>query len=393
MLTTALLAVLSASGSDSNQAAIVYSRVSPKVLTVSCETKRGKSQGSAVIVGAGLVVTNFHVIKGATAITVRRGGTSWTAQAIRVDEKKDLALLRVTDLTGPAVKLGALARVKIGDPVYAIGSPRGLDLTLTNGLVSALRDEEGQRVIQTSAPISPGSSGGGLFDAAGQLIGITTAKAGEGLGFAIPVDAVAELLAGDGGIAVSPTRTSEWSVTTRPPGLSCKLDTDLIWGLFAEGPEILERTAVTRSALIVQFDTIEPVMISDDSKRVPLVTLDLNRTEQTISFSAPETGHRVHLTFEPENDSIHFVHARLAEYKGVPRLLTREGTCQPESRETKSAGVRSLSMDELSELAALRKSCERGSASSCRDAARRYRGIGDAENAKKVADKLSELEK
>ena len=403
MLPLVLVSLITAASTENTQAAIVFGRVSAKVLTTTGETKRGTTQGSAVIVAPGVVVTNYHVVKGASALKLSRGSTSWPAELLRFDEKRDLALLRVEGLTDKPVRLGAVARLKVGDPVFAIGAPRGLELTLTNGIVSAIREENGQQLIQTSAPIAPGSSGGGLFDSTGQLVGVTTAKADEGLGFAVAADDVTSLLrlGLDGGVQEVP-RLSEWTVTKRPSTVTCKLDADLTWGLFSDGPEILERSPVSKSVFISQLDTTEPVMIADDSKRgerTPLVIHDLSRRAQIISFSSQSTGNIVHLAFEDEFDSIRIVVARVAGYKGEPRLLTREGRCSAaamnsaEAQERKaSAGIRSLSMEEISQLAALRKACERGSATSCREAAAKYREIGDVENAKKVSDKLSELE-
>jgi hypothetical protein len=93
-------------------------------------------------------------------------------------------------LTLQAVDVRASSKLATGEHVYAIGSPEGLELTFSEGVISALRDTEGVRMIQTSAPISPGSSGGGLFDAQGNLIGITTfqLKEGQSLNFALPGD-------------------------------------------------------------------------------------------------------------------------------------------------------------------------------------------------------------
>jgi S1-C subfamily serine protease len=93
-------------------------------------------------------------------------------------------------LTAPAVALGTVETLKTGQKVYAIGAPQGLDLTISDGIVSALRMLPQGKVIQTTAPISPGSSGGGLFDAYGKLVGIMTFqhRTGQNLNFAVPAD-------------------------------------------------------------------------------------------------------------------------------------------------------------------------------------------------------------
>jgi S1-C subfamily serine protease len=88
------------------------------------------------------------------------------------------------------VKVRPYSDIKVGERVYSIGSPRGLELSLADGMVSSKRTAEGNRLIQTSAPISPGSSGGGLFDAAGNLLGITTfmIKDAQNINFAIAAE-------------------------------------------------------------------------------------------------------------------------------------------------------------------------------------------------------------
>ncbi|HAI94124.1 MAG TPA: hypothetical protein DCM36_05220 [Xanthomonadaceae bacterium] len=95
----------------------------------------------------------------------------------------------------PAVQIGSSQGLNVGDKVYAIGAPQGLELTLSDGLVSGLRDYKGAQVIQTTAPISKGSSGGGLFDAQGRLVGITTMylDGGQNLNFAMPAELIARV--------------------------------------------------------------------------------------------------------------------------------------------------------------------------------------------------------
>ncbi len=156
--------------------------------------------GSGVIISEnGHIVTNHHVVDGATKISIRTSdGTSYTAQLVGSDEQTDLAVLKVeaTGLT-PAV-IGEYKDCKVGDTVVAIGNPLGeLGGTVTDGIISALdRDVtiDGQimTLMQTNTAINPGNSGGGLFNTSGQLIGVVNAKSSgegiEGLGFAIPID-------------------------------------------------------------------------------------------------------------------------------------------------------------------------------------------------------------
>jgi S1-C subfamily serine protease len=154
---------------------------------------------------AGHVVTNFHVIQGASEATVRLAdGRDYKAGLVGVSPSHDIAVLRigVGFKRPPPVPVGTSADLKVGQKVFAIGNPFGLDWTLTTGIVSALdRSLQGDagttidHLIQTDAAINPGNSGGPLLDSAGRLIGITTAifspsGASAGIGFAVPVDTV-----------------------------------------------------------------------------------------------------------------------------------------------------------------------------------------------------------
>jgi S1-C subfamily serine protease len=154
---------------------------------------------------AGHVVTNFHVIAGANAATVKLAdGRDYKAALVGASQEHDIAVLKigVGFKRPPPVPVGTSHDLKVGQKVYAIGNPFGLDWTLTNGIVSALdrslAGEDGpsvEHLIQTDAAINPGNSGGPLLDSAGRLIGINTAiyspsGASAGIGFAVPVDTV-----------------------------------------------------------------------------------------------------------------------------------------------------------------------------------------------------------
>ena len=148
------------------------------------------SFGSGVVVLPGHVVTNKHVVKGAVAIKVKHGNSTWPSKVTHVDPNHDICQLLVDNLGVPPVQVRQYSSLSVGERVYAIGSPQGFDLTLSEGLISGLRRRGGTNVIQTTAPISRGSSGGGLFDSEGRLIGITTyfIEEGQSLNFAISAD-------------------------------------------------------------------------------------------------------------------------------------------------------------------------------------------------------------
>lgn len=156
--------------------------------------------GSGVIVTAdGYIATNNHVIDGASKINVTlASGKEYAATLIGKDAKTDLAVIKISENTLKAATLGTSASLKVGEPVVAIGNPLGeLGGTVTGGMISALDrqieiDNEKMTLLQTDAAVNPGNSGGGLFNAQGQLIGIVNAKSSgsdiEGLAFAIPID-------------------------------------------------------------------------------------------------------------------------------------------------------------------------------------------------------------
>jgi putative serine protease PepD len=242
-------AVVNAAALDGTVAGVVKA-VDPSVVEINATSGQGKATGSGVIITAdGQVVTNNHVVAGASRLSVTyANGKTASASVVGTDPAKDLALIKIQGATGlPAAGLGDSSSVAIGDQVVAIGSPEGLSNTVTSGIVSALnRDvtvpvETGQsqgqgfggngsqsgsdqwpfsfggnqyngdtgsstttyKAIQTDASLNPGNSGGALINMAGQIVGINSAMYSDsssgssssssgsvGLGFAIPVNPV-----------------------------------------------------------------------------------------------------------------------------------------------------------------------------------------------------------
>jgi S1-C subfamily serine protease len=218
----------------------VAEAVTPSIVEINATSNAGSSTGSGVIITSdGEIITNNHVVSGASSIEVRTSdGKTYTAETVGTDSGKDLALIKLKDASGlRAATLGDSDGVRVGDQVVAIGSPEGLTGTVTSGIVSALdRDVtvstgEGQqqrqgggwpfeyggqefngdtgsstttyKAIQTDASLNPGNSGGALIDMNGDIVGInsamysasgsgsSSADAGSvGLGFAIPVNTV-----------------------------------------------------------------------------------------------------------------------------------------------------------------------------------------------------------
>ncbi|MEU6769295.1 trypsin-like peptidase domain-containing protein [Streptomyces sp. NPDC046853] len=225
----------------------VAQAVSPSIVEISAKSDSGEATGSGVIItDDGEIVTNNHVISGATSVKVTTNdGKSYDAKVVGTDSKKDLALIKLQDASGlKAASLGNSDNVKIGDNVVAIGSPEGLTGTVTSGIISALdRDvtvstdeDQGQqqqqqggggwpfeyggeqfngdtgsskttyKALQTDASLNPGNSGGALIDMNGNIVGINSAmyspssssqsgaqassSGSVGLGFAIPINTV-----------------------------------------------------------------------------------------------------------------------------------------------------------------------------------------------------------
>lgn len=197
----ALFAVLAAVSSHSMGMSPqeVFMEAAPSTVMVFAGNRSGaiSVQGSGVVVAADKVVTNCHVVLQNKAplkeIRIRQGAVTTKGELLASYIDYDTCLLQVSERIGRPIRIADTSKLAVGQRVYAIGAPSGLELTLTEGLLSGLRiDDRGSKIIQTSAQISPGSSGGGLFDDRGQLIGITsfTLGQGNGLSFAYQASAI-----------------------------------------------------------------------------------------------------------------------------------------------------------------------------------------------------------
>jgi S1-C subfamily serine protease len=196
----------------------IFERVSPSVVQVvgraggavemsPAEGENGGAQSGTGFIWdtAGHIVTNDHVVEGITSLAVRfASGQVQRAQIVGLAPNYDLAVIRVENTRGlpPPIPIGTSEDLKVGQLVFAIGNPFGLDQSLTTGIISALKrrlpasgGREITNVIQTDAAINPGNSGGPLLDSAGRVIGVNTAilspsGTNAGIGFAIPIDSV-----------------------------------------------------------------------------------------------------------------------------------------------------------------------------------------------------------
>jgi len=173
------------------------------VVSIIMSDKEGHplAQGSGFVISKdGRIVTNYHVIKsGCSAIMKLPNGAFFAVDGVLAfDKHRDVAIIKAHGNDFRALTLGDSARLQVGQQVIAIGSPLSLESTVSNGIISAIRtvEEEGGKFVQITAPISPGSSGGPLFNMAGEVVGITTAGlvGGENLNFAIPINDARPLL-------------------------------------------------------------------------------------------------------------------------------------------------------------------------------------------------------
>lgn len=210
----------SSSSSPANLTATqVYQQDSSGVVAIRARTASGEDSGTGIVLNnSGLILTNNHVVAEASAIEAGPGKSTSetrTATLVGADPDSDLALIKIdpSGLGLKPLKLADSSAVEVGDPVYAIGNPYGLDETLTRGIVSALGREisapDGAKIsgaIQTDAALNPGNSGGPLIDAAGEVIGVNSqiastqaATAGSqpgstGVGFAISSNTASQVI-------------------------------------------------------------------------------------------------------------------------------------------------------------------------------------------------------
>jgi S1-C subfamily serine protease len=247
----------------------ILAKVEPSVVDIVARSRRETGEGTGIIITPdGYILTNAHVVSGASTVTVSTSasGKALSATVIGADTAHDVALIKVDNPGGslPAADLGRSADVKVGDDVVAIGNALGLrgDPTVTRGIVSALNRtvDNLTGMIQTDAAINPGNSGGPLVNSTGQVIGINTAVAADGaqnIGFAIPIDKAKSLAdrlkAGQG---PAPTAFLGVSTTDTSDGSGGAQVVDLVAG----GPGA--KGGIVAGDLIVTFDG-KPVTTAD----------------------------------------------------------------------------------------------------------------------------------
>jgi Trypsin-like peptidase domain len=266
---TAFIAASNAIALDAQQ---IFERVSPSVVVI----KAGDSMGSGVVFvsdNAGLtpssmLLTNCHVVKGHTQVTVERLGKKEVATVTSCDSNRDMAVILIAGAL-PALQIRTTP-LKIGEPAFAVGAPQGLELSISQGIVSQLRPTPLGKdpLIQTTAAISQGSSGGGLFDSEGRLIGLTTLyfKEGQSLNFAVPLSFLYSL---------ENTATSR-SAASPQPSADSSSQKKCGWTLLVEMPDGISNkyidyckiTGAGRFRFSWEMDDYTQVQMSGDGKFV-----------------------------------------------------------------------------------------------------------------------------
>ena len=268
--------------------------------------------GSGVIISQdGYILTNNHVIDGANSVKVRlRDGTEYDATIVGSDASNDIALLKVSATNLSAATFGDSSSLAVGDYVVAIGNPLGeLGGTVTDGIISALArkvtiDDTQMTLLQTNAQVNPGNSGGGLFNANGELVGIVNAKQSatevEGIAFAIPINNVLDIL----------SDLKEYGYVTGKVDLGIEFtditsdETAFYYGVNRIGCYVLsvssgsnaEKAGITRGDLVTQVNDKDVSTSADINSALEkaevgdTVTFTVNRrgTSKTISFVLEE---------------------------------------------------------------------------------------------------------
>ena len=259
--------------------------------------------GSGVIIDAqGHILTNLHVIKGADEITVRfHNKKEVTGKIVGTDARTDLAVIRIPSDGVVAARLGDSDRIEVGEWAIAIGSPFGLEQTVTVGVVSATgRSEVGivpnENFIQTDASINPGNSGGPLLNARGEVIGINTAilSSGQGIGFAIPINTaqrVARALISSGrvvrgwlGVSLQPLNDDLAQALGAPKGKGAVVARVLPGGP-AEKAGLLQNDVIVRFGEVPVEDLQQLQRLAGDAPVDRPVTLRVLRKGKEVSVA------------------------------------------------------------------------------------------------------------
>lgn len=206
------------------------------------------SLGSGFFIRDGQIASNLHVVEGASIGYAKLIGqkTKYDIEGITaVDAERDLVVLKISASGSPALSLGNSDAIQVGENVYAVGNPQGLEGTFSQGIVSSIRKVGSDKILQITAPISPGSSGGPVLNAKGEVIGVSVAtfRGGQNLNFAIPSNYLKDLLGKTGAakpLAQAKATKAQRSILSDLGGKSSEgvLGTQFVWQSFVDYEQI-----------------------------------------------------------------------------------------------------------------------------------------------------------
>jgi hypothetical protein len=279
-------------------ARIITRRMLPAVVTIKTFNRSGQplATGSGFVATAnGLIVTNYHVIDKADAATVKfsNGEQTRVEGVVELDADKDFAILKVNAVDLTAAPLGNSEKLEQGEPLVAIGAPLGLSNTVTTGIVSEIRAMDGRRLIQHTASISPGSSGGPLINSAGQVVGINTflLKDGQGLFFALPINYIRASLSNTTGKVATLGMVHDFLQKQEEREESAKLEKFLKENFVAyQDPERLFSMMAPRGWQVQRTEREER-----DGTRHVVVMFSARNAERAQIYGWLSAGIRVHL--------------------------------------------------------------------------------------------------
>lgn len=277
----------------------IAQRVLPAVVKIETFDATGKGTGSGTgfaVRADGIVITNFHVIAGAHAAQAELGnggGRVSVLGAIEFDRERDFAILKLQAVDLPAVRMGNSDRAEPGDDVIALGAPLGLTGSISTGIVSHIRDWKNHRVVQHTAAISPGSSGGPLVSLTGDVIGVNTflLQGGNSLFFALPVNYVRAALDNSDGKWVALPRLQQALASQAAAGRKA-----MIAKLFTpyEDPQSLFSVQVPRAWRVERSE------YDDESGHHVVVMFSAEGAEQAKIQGWLSEGIRIHLRLPPQ---------------------------------------------------------------------------------------------
>src|SRR5208282_6088460 len=217
----------------------IFARARSSVVVIVASDKNDEREalGSGFIVSRGKIATNHHVLEGMNRAyaVFSDGDVRQISEVVADSAEQDLTVLGVETRERSPLPLGDELSLQQGDSVYALGAPKGLELTFTNGIVSSFRKSNAQFLIQTTAPIAPGSNGGPLFDRAGRVVGVTTSMISDapGIYFSVGIGELRRLLRTPQGVALP---FEEWVKQHANQSPSASLDA----GAPNQGPSLKE---------------------------------------------------------------------------------------------------------------------------------------------------------